>query len=75
MVAGREAIAYPILEELVGEIDKRLLDEWESADEVVQPLLLLFRCVNKLGRDAGEKQKIYDRICRLDPAQAWTLSK
>jgi type VI secretion system protein ImpA len=68
--AKHEAIAYPILEELAGEIDRRKLEEWEESSALAHPLALLLSCMDKLGYDAAAKQKIYQKICRLDPVQA-----
>jgi type VI secretion system protein ImpA len=68
-----EAIAYPILVELAEEIERRKLEEWEEAAVVAQPLALLYRCAEKLGRDDAEKEKIYQKLCRLDPGQALAL--
>lgn len=65
-----EAIAYPILAELSDEIDRRKLEEWEEAASLAHPLVLLYRCMDKLGQNEGAKQKIYQQICRLDPVQA-----
>lgn len=65
-----EAVAYPILAELAEEIEKRKLEEWEEAAALAHPLALLFRCMDKLGYDDSAKQKIYQKICRLDPVQA-----
>ncbi len=70
MAAGYESVAWPILEELAQEIEQRKLEEWEAPEVVAHPLTLLFRCLSKLNRDSEEKQKIYARICRLDPMQA-----
>ena len=72
---GHESIAYPILKELAQEIERRKLEEWESPTSVANSLTLLFRCLNKMGGDAAEKQEIYQRICRLDPVQALTCMK
>jgi type VI secretion system protein ImpA len=68
--AKQEAIAYPILTELAEEIDRRKLEEWEEASALAHTLALLFRCMEKLGYDDAGKQKIYQKICRLDPVQA-----
>ncbi len=70
-----EAIAYPILRELADEIERRRLEEWESPAVLAKPLVLLFKCLNKLGGDGDEKQKVYERICRLDPVQALACLK
>ncbi len=67
--AKREDIAYPILAELAEEIDRRKLEEWEESSALAHPLALLFRCMDKLGYDEAAKQKIYQKICRLDPVQ------
>jgi type VI secretion system protein ImpA len=73
--AGHATIAYPILEQLIKEIERRGLEDWEAPDMISHPLALLFRCMNKMDFNAEEKQKIYDRICRLDPVQALAMSK
>jgi type VI secretion system protein ImpA len=68
--AKREDIAYPILLELAEEIYRRKLEEWEESSALAHPLALLLRCMDKLGYDDAAKQKIYQKICRLDPVQA-----
>ena len=73
LATKHEAIAYPILVELAEEIERRKLEEWEEPATVAQPLALLYRCAEKLGRDDAEKQKIYQKLCRLDPGQALAL--
>ncbi len=73
LATKHEAIAYPILAELAEEIDRRKLEEWEEPAVVAQPLALLYRCAEKLGRSDAEKEKIYQKLCRLDPSQALSL--
>ena len=73
MEAGRRAVAYPILRELAAEIFERRLDEWEPAALVVEPLMLLYRCLEGDESEAAERQKIYELICRLDPVRAFEL--
>jgi type VI secretion system protein ImpA len=70
MTVGYERIAHPILEQLAAEIDSRGLEGWEAASAVAQPLALLYHCLEKLDTAPDLKQKVYDRICRLDPLQA-----
>lgn len=72
--AGREAIARPILEDVLEEIERRKLEEWEPADSLAHALALLYRSMDRLGATAEEKQQIYGRICRLDPVQALAIS-
>jgi type VI secretion system protein ImpA len=73
LTTKHEAIAYPILVELAEEIERRKLEEWEEAAIVAQPLALLYRCAEKMGRDDAEKERIYQKLCRLDPGQALAL--
>jgi type VI secretion system protein ImpA len=67
---GREAIALPILEDLMAQIEKHGLEEYEAGEVVAQPMGLLFRCMKKMGGNEGQMQELYLRICRLDPMQA-----
>jgi type VI secretion system protein ImpA len=67
---GYEHIANPILEQITAEIDARGLEGWEAPDFVAQPFSLLYQCLAKSKAAPEVKQKIYDRICRLDPLQA-----
>jgi len=75
MASGHEDIAYPILEEIGKEIGQRNLEDWEAPDMLAHPLVLLLRCLNKLDSTPEERQKVYSRICRLDPIQALSVSK
>jgi type VI secretion system protein ImpA len=68
--AGLEAVAMPILKDLVDAVDTHKLEEWEPGDIVARPMGLLYRCLQKLGGDAETKDSLYRRICRLDPLQA-----
>ena len=75
LATGHESIAYPILKELAQEIERRRLEEWESPTVLANSLVLLLRCLNKMGGSEAEKQEIYQRICRLDPVQALACLK
>jgi type VI secretion system protein ImpA len=72
LAVGQETIAHSILEELAGTIDKHDLEHWEAPDVVAHALALLWGCINRNGgdSDAELKQRLYARICRLDPVQA-----
>jgi hypothetical protein len=70
---GDAAVARPILDELLKEVDEHKLEDWEAGEVVARPLGLLFRCL-----DAGEgpiRQQIYQRICRLDPLLARSIGE
>jgi type VI secretion system protein ImpA len=67
---GYGQIAHPILEQITAEIDSRGLEGWEAPAFVAQPFTLLYQCLASTDTPPEVKQKIYDRICRLDPLQA-----
>lgn len=75
LAAGHEQVALPILEEMFKEIEQRKLEEWEAPDLVAQPLLLLVKCMDKLGQNSEERQRVYSRICKLDPMRALELQR
>jgi type VI secretion system protein ImpA len=70
---GREAVALPILEELLREIEKHSLEEWEAGETVAQPMGLLYRCLQRTDGSSSTMEDLYLRICRLDPLQAMQL--
>jgi type VI secretion system protein ImpA len=67
---GYEQIAHPILDQITAEIDTRGLEGWEAPELVAQPFTLLYQCLARSDASPEVIQKIYDRICRLDPLQA-----
>jgi type VI secretion system protein ImpA len=68
--AGLEPVAVPILEEMLEQIEKHGLEEWEAGETVAQPLGLMYRCLKKLDGDESTAESLYLRVCRLDPMQA-----
>jgi type VI secretion system protein ImpA len=74
MSAGRAQVAYPVLKELVQEVDLRHLDQWESSDLILQPLVLYYRCLDKVGGHEEEKQRVFALVSRLDPVRAFELT-
>ena len=72
--AGHQTIAFPILQDLASEIERRKLEDWEEPEMVAHPLAMLYKC---LDRDAApdDRQKLYAWICRLDPLQALNVVK
>jgi type VI secretion system protein ImpA len=71
--AEMEAVALPILRELAEQAQRHALDEWEAGDVAARPLATLYRCLEKTGDGAGERDALYLRICRLDPLLAIRL--
>jgi type VI secretion system protein ImpA len=72
--AGLEAVAMPMLKELLDQIEAHKLEDWEAGDLIARPLGLMYRCFQRLGGDAEAQDSLYRRICRLDPLQAMTFS-
>jgi len=70
---GKEAIALPILQEAVAEIERRKLEDWESREMVSPPLAMLYRCLAKNDAAPEERQRLYSWICRLDPLEAMNI--
>jgi type VI secretion system protein ImpA len=68
--AGKDAIVQPILDDLIATIDAHKLEEWEDKAYMATALITIMRASKKIQSSAPEKQKLFDRICRLDPAQA-----
>lgn len=70
---GHFAVAVPILQRMVAEIEQRHLSDWEDASLVAQPLILLVQCLDRTKRDPAERARVYDLLCRLEPACALQL--
>jgi type VI secretion system protein ImpA len=73
--AGHQAVAMPMLEELLAAIEMHKLEDWEAGEIVAQPMALLYRCLGKLDADPAMRQNLYLRICRLDPLQAMSFAQ
>jgi len=70
IAAGKDLIAQPILEDLIAAIDAHKLEEWEDKSVMAGALVTVMRASKRIQGDAKEKQKFFERICRLDPVQA-----
>lgn len=75
METGNESIAQSILEQLAAEIEARHLDEWEPAESIAHPLLLLYRCQVRQDRESVAAKALFAKLCRLDPGQALSVSR
>jgi type VI secretion system protein ImpA len=70
MTAGKDAIAQPLLEDITAAIEAHKLEDWEDREMIASALATILRSSKKVQADAKEKQKLFERICRLDPVQA-----
>ncbi len=69
LTAGKQEIAQPILDDLAAAIEMHKLDDWEDPAMVAGVLAMLRKSSKKVLADQGQQQKLFERICRLDPAQ------
>jgi len=63
-------VAQPILDDLAAAIENHKLDEWEDPAMIASALATLMKMSVKIQADKAAQQKLFERICRLDPAQA-----
>jgi type VI secretion system protein ImpA len=70
VTAGKDTIAQPLLEDIAATIENHKLDAWEDPETVAGYLSMLMRNSKKIQGSSSEKQKLFERICRLDPVQA-----
>ena len=70
VAAGKDAIVQPMLDDLIATIDNHKLEEWEDKTVMASALVTIVRASKKIQADAKEKQKYFERVCRLDPVQA-----
>lgn len=72
--SGHESVARPLLEDMMQQIEKHTLEEWEDGETVALPLGLLYRCLVSLDGDESLRDSLYERVCRLDPMRAMQLN-
>jgi type VI secretion system protein ImpA len=73
--AGHEAVAMPILDQLIADVETHKLEEWEEGEVVAAPMALLYRVLEKTEGDPETRRSLYLRICRLDPIQAISFAQ
>jgi type VI secretion system protein ImpA len=73
MAAGKDGIAQPLLEDIAAAIENHKLDAWEDPEQIASDLIKLMRYSKKIQGSSSDKQKLFDRICRLDPVQALSV--
>jgi type VI secretion system protein ImpA len=71
--AGKDNIAQLLLDDVAAAIDTHKLDDWEDREMIARALIVLVQSSKKIQADAKAKQALFERICRLDPAQAFSV--
>jgi type VI secretion system protein ImpA len=57
--AGLEAVALPILKELLEQVEAHRLEDWEAGEVIAYPLALLYQCAERLGSDDVDRASLY----------------
>jgi type VI secretion system ImpA family protein len=73
VAAKKEAVAQPILEDLAAAVEAHKIEEWEEREAVAGALATIMAASKRIQGDAKEKQKYFERICRLDPVKALSV--
>ncbi len=72
---GLFGVATPLLNQLIAQIDKFSLADWEDGDVVAQPLILMIRCLDARNDESPLREEYYLRVCTLNPVHALALTK
>jgi len=70
VAAGKDAIAQPLVDDLAAAIETHKLDDWEDRELIASALTTVMTVSKKVQGNASERQKLFERICRLDPVRA-----
>jgi type VI secretion system protein ImpA len=70
--AERPEIAQPLINDLNELIEIHKLETWEDRELVVRTLTVIYR-YSAAFRDDRDRDLLFERICRLDPARAMAL--
>jgi len=71
--ARKDSIAQPLLDDIAAAVENHKLEEWEDREMVAGVLAFLLQSSKKIQGDAKLKQAIFERVCRLDPVQAFSV--
>jgi type VI secretion system protein ImpA len=71
--AGKNEVAYPIIDDLAFSIENNHLDDWEDREVVAQALVMIIKNSPKVQADEAEKLRLFQKVVRLDPVQAIAL--
>jgi len=72
IAAGKTAVAQPIIDDLIGIVENRSLETWEDPKTVARALVFIIKNSEKVQADDSEKQRLFQKVVRLDPVQAIT---
>ena len=71
--AGNDAIVQPMIEDAAQAMEDHKLDNWEDRETVADALVLIMKTSKRVQADSKEHQRLFERVCRLDPVRALHL--
>lgn len=74
MEGGQSRIALVFLKEIWGVIEERRLESWEAPEFVIPPMAMLYKCFDQVDEGGEQRQRIYDKLCAVDPLKALELA-
>jgi type VI secretion system protein ImpA len=69
--SGNRAVAVPVLQNLIREVEDRQLESWEPCGTTARPYALLLQCAPM---DKLDAQSIFARLCAIDPNAALAIT-
>ncbi len=72
VAAGKTQVAQPIIEDLAAAVEANHLETWENPKTIAKVLLTIMKHSEKVQQDDSEKQRLFQKVVRLDPVQAIT---
>ncbi len=70
IAAGKSQIAQPIIEDLASVIENNHLEVWEDREVVAKALVMIVKNSQSVQADEAEKDRLFQKVVRLDPVQA-----
>jgi len=70
LAAQKSQIAQPIIEDLASMIENNHLEGWEDREVVAKALVMILKNSQRVLADEAEKQRLFQKVVRLDPVQA-----
>jgi type VI secretion system protein ImpA len=72
IAAGKTEVAQPIIDDLAASIENNHLETWENPKTIAKALVMIMKNSQKVLGDDSEKQRLFEKLVRLDPVQAIT---
>jgi len=72
VAAGKTEIAQPIIDDLAASIETNHLETWENPKTIAKAMVMIMKNSQRVQADEAEKQRLFQKVVRLDPVQAVT---